>query len=175
MRRMQRWLLIALCAGISVPAASQSPATMYGDMQSSLAAAEAAANRPGDESLGCDALQSELVANAKDPAVQAFVAKSGAVAQEKMAAMNAAAAGMGAQAAITIMSSVVPGGAWAGYGAQVAQAEAAKVQAGRNMQDQMQRAQEMMAIMPQMMRGQKVIELAQKRDCQWLRDAMVAK
>jgi hypothetical protein len=170
-----RQLMIALLCGMSASAWGQAPATMYGDLQSSLSAAEAAANRPGDDALGCDALQTELVASAKDPAVQAFVAKSGAIAQEKMAAMNAAAAGMGTQMAITIMSSVVPGGAWAGYGANVAQAEAAKAQAGRNMQQQMQLAQDMMTIMPQMMRGQRVIELAQRRDCQWLKDAMAAK
>jgi hypothetical protein len=29
--------------------------------------------------------------------------------------------------------------------------------------------------MPQLMRGQKVIELAQKRDCTWLKEAMAAR
>ena len=168
-------LAIAMLCGICATAWAQTPATMYGDLQSSLSAAEAAANRPGDDALGCDALQIELVASAKDPAVQAFVAKSGAIAQEKMAAMNAAAAGMGTQMAMTIMSSIAPGGGWGGYGANVAQAEAAKAQAGRNMQQQMQLAQDMMTIMPQMMRGQRVIELAQRRDCAWLREAMSAK
>ena len=168
---MRRLLVVAIWFGTFGVALGQSPATMTGDMQSSLAAAEAAANRPGDESLGCEALQAELVANAKDPAVQSYVAKSGAIAQDKLAAMNAAA-GMGTQAAMTIMSSVVPGGAWAGYGASVAQAEAGKAQAARNMQQQMQLAQAMMTIMPQMMRAQRVIELAQRRDCQWLKDAM---
>jgi len=171
---MRRWTIALLCA-VSSAASGQAPATMYGDLQSSLSAAEAAANRPGDESLACDALQSELVASAKDPAFQSFVAKSGAIAQEKMAAMSAGAAGMGTQAAITIMGSVVPGGAWAGHAASVAQAEAAKAQAARNMQQSMQQAQEMMTIMPRLMRGQKVIELAQKRDCTWLKEAMAAR
>jgi hypothetical protein len=173
---MRRLLVLAVSYGAIGVALGQSPATMYGNMESSFAAAQAAASRPGDESLGCDALSSELIANAKDPAVQAFVAKSGAVAQEKMAAINAAAAaGMGTQAAMTIMSSVVPGGAWAGMAGSVAQAEAAKAQAARNMQQQMMLAQEMMTIMPQMMRGQRVIELAQRKDCQWLKDAMAGK
>jgi hypothetical protein len=109
-----RHFVIALLCGVSGSAWTQTPATTYGDLQFSLSAAEAAANRPGDDALGCDALQTELVASAKDPAVQAFVAKSGAIAQEKMAAMNAAAAGMGTQTAMAIMSSIVPGGAWAG-------------------------------------------------------------
>jgi hypothetical protein len=171
---MRRWLLVAWCCGMS-SGFGQTPATMHGDLQSSMSAAEAAAHRPGDESLACDALQSELVASVKDPAVQAVVTKSGAIAQEKMIAMNSAAAGMGAQAAITLWSSIVPGGAWAGYGANVAQAEAGKAQAARNLQQQMQLAQDMMTIMPQMMRGQRVIELAQRRNCPWLQDAMVAK
>jgi hypothetical protein len=171
---MRQFVIALLCAA-SGSAWSQTPASTYGDLEASLAAAETAAHRLGDDALGCDALQGELVASAKDPAVLAFVAKSGAVAQEKMAAMNAAAAGMGAQMAITIMSSIVPGGAWAGYGANVAQAEAAKAQAGRNMQQQMQLAQDMMPIMPQMMRGQRVIELAQRRNCQWLQEAMAGK
>jgi hypothetical protein len=172
---MRRVLLFAMSCAASGAAWSQTPATMHGDLQSSMGAAEAAANRPGDDALGCDALQSELIASAKDPALQSFVAKSGAIAQEKMAAMNSAAAGAGTQAALTIMSAVVPGGAWAGYGANVAQAEAARIEAGRNMQQMMQRSQEMMTIMPQVMRGQKVIELAQKRDCPWVKDAMAAR
>jgi hypothetical protein len=171
---MRRWAIVLLHA-VSAAAFGQSTAAMYGDLQSSMAAAAAAATRPGDEALGCEALQSELVATAKDPAVQVFVAKSGAIAQDKMAAMSAAGAGMGAQAAMTIMSSLGPGGAWAGYGANVAQAQAAQGMAARNMEQQMQQAPEMMTIMPQMMRGQKVIGLAQRRNCEWLQEAMSAK
>jgi hypothetical protein len=89
--------------------------------------------------------------------------------------MNSAAAGIAAQSAITIMSSVVPGGAWAGHAANVAQAQAGQAQAARNMQQQMQQAQEMMTIMPQLMRGQRVMDLAQQKDCKWLRDAMAAR
>ncbi len=36
----------------------------------------------------------------------------------------------------------------------------------------MQMAQEMMSIMPQMMRGNRVIQLAQARNCAWLAEAM---
>ena len=73
---MRHVLLVAITCTVFGAAFGQSPATMYGDIQSSLAAAEAAANRPGDESLRCGALQSELIASAKDPAMQSFVAKS---------------------------------------------------------------------------------------------------
>jgi hypothetical protein len=168
-------LVFAVFCGVSACVFGQAPATMMGDLQSSLSAAEAAAKRPGDDSLPCDALQSELVASARDPAVQSFVAKSGAAAQQQVDAMNSAAGGMAAQSAITIMSSVVPGGAWAGYGANVAQAQAGQAQAARNVQQQMQQAQEMITIMPQLMRGQRMMELAQQKDCKWLRDAMAAR
>ena len=41
----------------------------------------------------------------------------------------------------------------------------AKVQAARNIQQRMQEAQEMMGSMPPLMRGQRVIELAQAWGC----------
>jgi hypothetical protein len=67
---------------------------------------------------------------------------------------------------------MVPGGGGGGHSAAVAQAEAQKLQAARNIQERMQMAQEMMNIMPQMMRGNRVIQLAQARDCGWLAEAM---
>jgi hypothetical protein len=48
-------------------------------------------------------------------------------------------------------------------------APGAAAQAARNMQERMQQAQEMMGIMPYLMRGQRVIELAQARSCAWVR------
>jgi hypothetical protein len=52
-----------------------------------------------------------------------------------------------------------------GHSAAVAQAEAQKLQAARNIQERMQQAQEIMSIMPQMMRGDRVIQLGQARNC----------
>lgn len=161
-----------LLSGISGLAAAQTPEATYDQLQATLEAAQAAAVRPGDESLDCEGLATELVATAKDTAVQSYVAKSGAAAQKKLDAMNALAGSAAAPSAISLFGSVVPGGGWAGHAAAVGQAEAQKVQAARNIQQRMQEAQEMMGIMPQLMRGQRVIELAQARDCAWLREAM---
>ena len=169
---LRMFISIVGLSGLSALASAQTPESTYGQLQERLAAAEAAAVRPGDEALGCDGLATELVAVAKDPAVQAYVAKAGADAQKKYAAMEAAAAGMAAQTAFSLFGSIVPGGGWAGHSAAVAQAEAQKLQAARNIQQSMQQAQEMMSIMPQMMRGNRVIQLAQARDCAWLKEAM---
>ena len=90
---LRMFISIVGLSGLSAVASAQTPESTYGQLQERLAAAEAAAVRPGDEALGCDGLATELVAVAKDPAVQAYVAKAGADAQQKYAAMEAAAAG----------------------------------------------------------------------------------
>jgi hypothetical protein len=153
-------------------ASAQTPDSTYGHLQSAFAAAQAAAVRPGDEALSCEGLATELVASAKDPAVQSYVAKAGAAAKEQLDAMTAAAGTAAAKSAITLYSSIVPGAGWAGHAAAVAQAEAQRAQAARNIQERMGQAQEMMGIMPQLMRGQRVIELAQARDCAWVREGL---
>lgn len=167
---LRLFVLIVFLTGISALAHAQTPGSTYADLQSTLEAAQAGAIRPGDESLSCEALESELVATVKQPALQSYVAKSGAAAQEQLAAMNAASAGIATQSALTLFSSVVPGGAWAGLGAAAAQAQAQQAQAATNIQQRMQEAQEVMGIMPYIMRGQRVIELAQARNCAWLRE-----
>jgi hypothetical protein len=169
---LRLFVLIVFLSGISTLASAQTPASTYGELQSALEAAQAGATRPGDESLSCEALETELVATVKQPAVQSYVAKSGAVAQERAAALNAASAGMATQSALTLFSSIVPGGAWAGHAAAVAQAQAQQAQAATNIQQRMQQAQEMMGIMPYLMRGQRVIELAQARSCAWLQEGL---
>jgi hypothetical protein len=162
--------VIVLVSGASTLAYAQTPTSMYGDLQASLAAAQAGAIRPGDEALSCEALEHELVAAVKQPEVQSFVAKAGAAGQERMAAMNEAGARAAAPSALTLFSSIVPFGGWAGLGVAAAQAQAQQAQAARNIQQQMQQAQDMMGIMPTLMRGQRVMELAQTRNCAWLQE-----
>ena len=167
---MLRLLLSLLLTGISASASAQTPASTYADLQSSLTAAQAGAIRPGDESLSCEALESELVSVVKHPEVQSFVAKSGEVGRERMQAMNEAAARAATQSAVTLFSSIVPFGGWIGHAAAAAQAQAQQAQAASTIQQRMQQAYEMMGIMPYFMRGQRVIDLAQARNCAWLRE-----
>jgi hypothetical protein len=166
------FVLIVFLSGISALASAQTPGSTYGELQSSLDAAQAGAIRPGDEALSCEALESELVATVKHPAVESYVAKSGAAAQERAAALNVPSERIATQSALTLFSSIVPGGAWAGHAAAAAQAQAQQAQAASNIQQRMQQAQEIMGIMPHLMRGQRVIDLAQVRNCAWLREGL---
>lgn len=169
---LRLFVLIAFLSGISALASAQTSGSTYGELQSSLEAAQAGAIRAGDESLSCEALESELVATVKQPAVQSYVAKSGAAAQERAAALNTGPSLTATRSALTLFSSIVPGGAWAGHAAGAAQAQAQQAQATSNIQQRMQQAQEIMGIIPYLMRGQRVIELAQARNCAWLREGL---
>jgi hypothetical protein len=51
------------------------------DMAAAMAAAQAKAVRPGDEALGCAAIEKELMTSMNDPAVQSYAAKAAAAAQ----------------------------------------------------------------------------------------------
>src|SRR5690242_3888944 len=112
-------LTVAGCAGVpgmgamnpagmavnSAMANSNAQLQMQGaNMMAAQASAQAAAVRPGDEALSCDALQTEMGVMFKDPAFQAAVASAGASAQSQMdraKAAQASAAGLGVTSAIT--------------------------------------------------------------------------
>ncbi len=166
------FVLIVVLGGMSAPARAQTPVSTYTDLQAGLEAAQAAANRPGDAALGCDALEKELVASVKHPAVESYVAKSGAAAKQQQAALNAAKGRAATQSALTLFGSLVPGAAGAGLAGTAALAQSQQVEAAQNIEQRMQQAQEMIGIMPHMMRGQRVIELAQARNCDWMAGAM---
>ena len=149
------------------PAHAQMTAPKAMEMQSRLEAAQAAASRAGDAALTCDQLENELVGTAKDPSLQSFVANSGGVAKEQMNALNVASGRAATQTALTLISAVVPGGRALGFAGMAAQASTQQADAARNIPQSIQQAQDMMAILPQLLRGQRVIELAQARDCAW--------
>jgi hypothetical protein len=141
----------------------------YTDLGAAMQAAQAQAVRPGDEALDCDALEKELATVASDPAIQARVQASGATEQQRAPAQGAPSAG--AAAALTLFS-MMPGADMAGMAAQAAQARSQQAQAAMTMQSRMQQMQAMMASLPLMMRGQRVVELAQARKCDWIAGAM---
>jgi hypothetical protein len=152
-----------LLAVLAAPAAAQ---MNHSDMQAAMQAAQAAANRPGDEKLTCEQLQAELNASANNPALQSSVASAGAAAQERAAPPSG-----GAQTATTVLGSVVPGADMAGLAAAAAQGQAQGAQASANVQQRMAQSQSRMGNLPQMMRGQRVLDLAQARNCAWARGA----
>ena len=112
-------------------------------MATAMAAAQAKAVRPGDEALGCAAIEKELIASMTDPAIQAYAAKSAAAAQ-----LPRGAIGRGA---------TTPQAAAATAGAQSAQLA--------QLQDPSAQLAMMTTVMPQMMRSQRLVGLAMAKGC----------
>lgn len=161
-------LLSAPCAAQTVPpqAIPGVPAQQLRQL-AELQAAQAAARRPGDDKLGCDELQVQLTEVVNDPALKAKIESAGAAAQRQMEAVEKAQAVAAGSTAVAAAASIAPGGQWAALGAAMAQAEAAKAGAAGKMQQNMALAQSATEMMPKLMRGQRLIELAKAKQCEW--------
>jgi hypothetical protein len=161
----------ALSLGLALaPAAgAQDYEAMGANMEASMAAAQAQAQRPGDEALTCEQLETEIATTMQDPAVQQAVAANGADAQAQLDQMNAARGRMRSQMAtglfMGIASSFIPGLDYAQMAGQQMQMAQQQRQAQQNMAQMMQMAERMQGIMPQMMRGNRIYELAQAKQC----------
>jgi len=155
-------------------------------LQTAMADAQTRAIRPADGGLSCDALQSELQAAVLDPAVQNVAKQNGAVAKEKLDELEKATAEARAAAATQMASSIfmgitsalVPGAGALGAAAQQAaargQAAQAQAAAAKNARDMNAMMERMIVILPQMMRGQRVMELAYGKQCSWMMGAIPA-
>jgi hypothetical protein len=139
----------------------------YQAMAQAMEKAQADAAKPGDDKLTCEQLEEQLVAVTQDPAFQAHVEAAGAEAQQKQAAIEAGKSQMAMQKLRTVMMAMVPGAAMPGMAAAQAQAQAQGANATKQVADRMQQAQRMMALMPMVMRGQRVVELASAKKCEW--------
>jgi hypothetical protein len=151
------------CAGIGIGA--QAVPKEYAEMAAAMQVAQARAIRPGDEALPCAALEKELVASMNDPAIQAYAGKSAAAVQKNAAAAEKSKPPMTPQAAAALAAALGAGGGLppglAARGDLTAQAQAAqKLQA--------EQMKQMIPIMPQMMRSQRIIQLAAVKQCAWM-------
>lgn len=169
-----RTLLLSSALSLSLAfvapiAAAQDYEANAAELEQSMARAQADAIRPGDEARTCEELETEFSAMMQDPQVQAVVAENGAEAQEQMDRMNAAQGRVRAQMGVGLFmglaSSFVPGLGYAQMAAQQAMAAQQQRQAEQNMAQMMQMAERTNSIMPQLMRGQRVHELAQAKQC----------
>jgi hypothetical protein len=162
-------------------AAQKPPARdQFDKLQKAMADAQAKAGRPGDNALTCDAIQNEIVSSMRDPAVTAAATKAGAWGAEQQAKLEEASGSskgaMAAQMAMGLASSLgsmfLPGLGLATGGAQaaIAQTHAARqaAAASSNVQQLEEAMKDMIGILPQLMRGQRLMELAQSRKCDWL-------
>ena len=144
------------------PTTAQDPQAMMQAMQ----AAQADASKPGDEALNCDRLQEQLVAVTEDPTLQAHLQAAGMAAQQDQAA-QAAKGQVAMQTVQTIIASMVPGAGMATISASAAEAPTQQAQTAERVQSRMAQAQQMMVIMPKLLRGQRLIELAAAKQCEW--------
>ena len=164
---LARFVLSFMLGWFAAPVLGQAQQLNHAEFMARIDAAQAAASRAGDSALSCDQLEIELVTASKDPALQSYVARSGATAKQEMQASKNASGRAATQTALTILS-VVPGGAMAGFVGMAAESEAQKTAAARNISEKIQQAEELLTLMPQVMRGQRIIELAQARKCDWI-------
>lgn len=151
----------------------RAPAAVAQDPQAMMQAmerAQAAASKPGDDKLTCDQLEEQVIAVAQDPALREHIAAAGASAQKDQAAMDAAKGKVAVQAIRTAFMSIVPGGAMPGMMSAQAGAQAQGAQAASRVQSRMADGPKMMALMPTLMRGQRVIELGAAKGCEWAAD-----
>jgi hypothetical protein len=147
-------------------------------LEASMAAAQAQAARPGDEDLNCEALEAEMIALMQAPEVEARFAAMGAQGQEMQQDMNEAqrrararmAAHMFMGMAAGIASSFVPGAGYATMMAQRAQMAEQQRQAEQNRERVSSMMGNLEPIMPQLMRGQRVYELGQARQCAFVQE-----
>lgn len=115
-------------------------AQMSANMQRAQADAAAQASRPGDDKMDCAAIQAEMMAQMQDPKFKAALASMGAGAQDMKARMDAAQA-RGATGAGDI--------------------EAGQAYKKSSTAD-------ISTMMPQIMRGQRLNELASAKKCAFL-------
>jgi hypothetical protein len=165
--------LVLVLALAAQPAAAQTPENdAVATMETALADAQAQAVRPGDEALTCDELQGEFTTLMQDPAIQSAVAGQGEWAQSQLDEMNAARgraqAQMGVSIFMSLASAFIPGMGYVQMAQQQAMAAQQQAQAQANMARMMTMAEQMTQIMPQLMRGQRVHELAQTQQCPFL-------
>jgi hypothetical protein len=170
---MSKLFVMTMLAIVTVvPGSAQNALPNPGDnMQAMLAASQASAVRPGDEAMNCDALHSELLAQAKSPAMPADVQKSGPPAVKDLTRPDELKSAIAAQRAAAILSSIPPAGT-ANIAAAQAQIAARGALSAQNLQPSAQQMQDMMTLMPAMMpstmRSLRVIQLAQNRKCEWI-------
>jgi hypothetical protein len=117
-------------------------ARMNADMQQAQAAASAQASRPGDDKMDCPAIQAEMMAQMQDPKFKAAMASMGDKAQSSKAIQDSAMAS----------------------GKQASQKDINTVNANRTGM-----AGDITTMMPQIMRGQRLNELATAKKCAFLK------
>ena len=172
---MSRWIranksMVFVAALYMLPATAAAQQPDYQSLQKALEQAQAQASRPGDERLSCDALQKELIDAMNSPEVKSFTRSQGELYASEQKRIESGKTDAALQAALTAFASIAPGGAWAQLGAAQAQMPMQRAQAAESLRLRSQQATEMMQVLPQILRGERVITLAYAQRCDWVPD-----
>ncbi len=154
---MSKQLLVAVIIAVSAEAAfGQGIPKEYLEMQAAMAKFQAASIKPGDEALPCEALHKELVTLMNAPAVQAYAARNDAAAARQLAAIEKSKGAMSPEAAVALAGMLAP-----------AAAMGMTPNAAQSQQLAMEQMKQLTAMMPVMMRSQRVMMLAAVKNCAW--------
>jgi hypothetical protein len=141
-------------------------------LEQAMAQAQADAIHPGDEQLTCDAMQAEMTAVMTDPSMRAELDQMGATAQaqqDRAQQQQSQQRAMIATGVVTgVISSFVPFAGYAQGAIMQQQMRQQQAQAEVGMRETESMMGNMEASMPQMMRGQRLYDLAQAQDCAFL-------
>ena len=177
-------LSLSLAAGVAAhaqnvrtPVAPQVAVPAQADMmklQTAMVAAQAAAVKPGDEALPCEALHKELVSTMTDPAIQAYAAKTNAAYAKELEAQQQKKTPMTPEAAAALAAALVPGAGMAGM-PPMPQVVPGQTMTPQQMQAMIQAQQQasiaymnqLAPIMPALMRSQRVSMLGVTKNCTW--------
>jgi hypothetical protein len=149
---MQRLMILVLSAallvGTKVGAQTLAPPELPAEYQkvvTDYSNSQTGAQRSGDERLGCGEPEKQMIAVVNDPAMRAYAKSTASMAQ------NAAARQSSAQATT-------------GMG----QTKAQQMQMAQNQQQLAAQMKGVEAVMPKMIRVQRLAELAEMKNCGWL-------
>ena len=142
-------------------------------LQMTMMEAQQKAIKPGDEALPCEALQKELLSTVNDPTLQAYAAKTNAAYAKDIAAQQKKGP-MTADAAAALVTALTAGAATPGAAAMPAIAPG-QTMTPQQMQQMMLAQQQasiaymnqLVPIMPALMRSQRVTMLAVTKNCTW--------
>jgi hypothetical protein len=166
---------ISFILGAAVAAHAQGPRTPAAppaqvdmmDLQTAMIKAQAASIRPGDEALGCDALQKELISAMSDPSIQTYATKTNAALAKDLETREKSERALTPEAAAALSASLAPGLAMASLAQAGAGASSQPATPEQMRQAMVAQMKQLVTIMPMLMRSQRVTELAIMKNCTW--------
>lgn len=178
MRTMPMVLAASLVLSAAAPALAQSGVdAMQAEgarLEAEQAQAQANAARPGDEQLTCEQIQAEMGATMGSDEMQTQTAEIDASVQRQQALQEEARQrqqSMMTTGIVTgIIGSFVPGVGYAQGALMQAQASQQQAEAAESQNEMAGMIGNMSNMMPAMMRGQRLYELAQAQECAFMED-----